>query len=1082
MEASRATDEVPRVEALRRYRVLDTPPEPAFDDLTFLAAHMCGTPIALISLVNANRQWFKSKVGLTITETPREFSFCAHAILQSDLLVVRDALEDKRFATNPLVVGKPKIRFYAGAPLETPDGHRVGTLCVLDYIPRDLSPEQRQALQALSRQVVSQLELRRKLADLARTTTEVAERTRAQEVAETMAHVVQEFVGALAVAQASERIASSVVRLLRGRRATLFRLDGTTGSLVCVAMAGEGDREKWIGQTLAAGEGAAGRAVVEDRVIQIPDYFDDPQTTSPQWLRERYRGEGFGAVIAVPLKAQNETIGALTLVDVSGRIFTDDECRILATFADLAALALGTARLSEERVARLRVAEALLDIARATNSTLELKQILTVLAQRAAQAVGATRCSINVWHEGHLVPVMSQFADGHSDPALWAKFKAMERHHLEDMPVNAEAIRTKRPVTIQDTLSSDLIAPYWRDAYGIRAALVVPLVRQDKVVGTLILDQTEGPYSWQQAQIDLAMTIANHAALVMENARLYEQVQLRLGHATALVEMASAVNSTMELRPLLREIARRTALAVGVDRCSIFLCEEDGSLRAVMSQFANGHTDPELWSKFKDISQSRVEEIKALSDAIRLAQPVLVEDATTSELVPRWWTETFAVKNMVAVPLIRKDVAVGVLHLSNTVARRPIEEDQIALARTIATQVALVIDNARLYQEARRQLSELRTTQAQVIQAGRLAALGELVSGVAHELNNPLAIVMGQAELLKRKSSDPLVNDKSEKILRAAARAARIISELRTFARPQSTQPSAVEFAEVLERALALRQETLQANGISVVQEIVPGLPPVWGDAQQLEQVVLNLLLNAEQALAKSGNQPRIMLRLTAGDDSVRLTVSDTGPGIAPEILPRIFEPFFTTKPVGQGTGLGLSISYGIIQAHHGRIWAESAPGQGATVVVELPAYSGYASHQAASDPPRHANLRRGHVLVVDDEEDVADTLRALFESLGQEVTVAIGGERGWEELGKPGVQYDLVTVDLKMPDLSGPKLWERLIGAGSYLAERVVFVTGDTVDRDTQRFLKETGRPVVSKPFGLSDLATVLAERLSSS
>jgi PAS domain S-box-containing protein len=152
-----------RVEALVRYEILDTPPEREFDDLTLLASHICGAPLAQISLVDSERQWFKSKVGLTTSETPRDISFCGHAILRKDVMVVPDAASDARFADNPLVTGDPKIRFYAGAPLVTSEGLALGALCVMDRAPRDLTPAQVEALRALSRQVVAQMELRRRL-------------------------------------------------------------------------------------------------------------------------------------------------------------------------------------------------------------------------------------------------------------------------------------------------------------------------------------------------------------------------------------------------------------------------------------------------------------------------------------------------------------------------------------------------------------------------------------------------------------------------------------------------------------------------------------------------------------------------------------------------------------------------------------------------------------------------------------------------------------------------------------------------------------------------------------------------------
>ena len=191
MIPAKPANEQQRLATLRGYEILDTEPEAAFDDLTLLASYVCQTPVALISLIDADRQWFKSKIGVSVTETSRDIAFCATAILQPDVFVVPDTSQDERFAENPLVVSEPRVRFYAGATLMT-DGQALGTLCVVDRVPRELSPEQMEALRALSRQVLAQLELRRNLMRLERS---LAARDRAEAEKE---HTLRELKAALA--------------------------------------------------------------------------------------------------------------------------------------------------------------------------------------------------------------------------------------------------------------------------------------------------------------------------------------------------------------------------------------------------------------------------------------------------------------------------------------------------------------------------------------------------------------------------------------------------------------------------------------------------------------------------------------------------------------------------------------------------------------------------------------------------------------------------------------------------------------------------------------------------------------------
>jgi len=325
--------------------------------------------------------------------------------------------------------------------------------------------------------------------------------------------------------------------------------------------------------------------------------------------------------------------------------------------------------------------------------------------------------------------------------------------------------------------------------------------------------------------------------------------------------------------------------------------------------------------------------------------------------------------------------------------------------------------------------------------------------------------------MLSRRLTDRDLKRQLEKILDGATRAAKIVQNLQTFGRPRPRDVAWIDLRDVITRALALREDGLRFQGIQLLREIPESVPAVRGDAAQLEQVILNLVLNAEQALVGCP-EPKITVRLMANDGWVRVSVTDTGPGIAPEILPRIFEPFFTTKPVGQGTGLGLSICYSIAQSHLGRLVAESLPGCGATFVLDLPANLDTPAVAPTATRTAIPSLRQGHVLVVEDEEEVAGVLRDLLEDMSVDVHVVTDGETAWRLLTTEVLVFDAVTLDLRMPGLSGRTLYERLEKQAPAVAATVIFATGDTVDSETQLFLRQSARPVLTKPFTQESLS----------
>jgi len=453
-------------------------------------------------------------------------------------------------------------------------------------------------------------------------------------------------------------------------------------------------------------------------------------------------------------------------------------------------------------------------------------------------------------------------------------------------------------------------------------------------------------------------------------------------------------------------------------------------------------------------------------------------------------------------PMVFRDRAVGVIAIQSYEAEDMFDTEHLSVLENLASQAASAVENARLFHELKSSYQDLQATQQRLLQSEKLAAVGLLISGIAHELNNPLTGVVGWTQFLLGQDLPSPVRTHLTTVNDQAQRATRIVQNLLTFSRQHRPEKSSVSLNQVVENTLALRAYELRVNNIQVHRELDPALGLIHADQHQLQQVILNLIINAEQAILQDpaggsrngtqvpgsgpGGNLRVETRAEASGTThgVLLTVADDGPGIPSDLLKKIFDPFFTTKPIGQGTGLGLSISYGIIEEHGGRIWAGSVPGIGASFHIFLPCET------VAVEEPEPAELTEAapseatyRVLIVDDEESVRELLTAVLESDSLAVQTAATGEEGFERATQS--RYDLIVTDLKMPGLSGGMFYDRLSSSLLEQTPRFLFMTGDVLGHETQKLLERTGSACILKPFDIyqsRDLIRQTLEEISRS
>lgn len=395
-----------------------------------------------------------------------------------------------------------------------------------------------------------------------------------------------------------------------------------------------------------------------------------------------------------------------------------------------------------------------------------------------------------------------------------------------------------------------------------------------------------------------------------------------------------------------------------------------------------------------------------------------------------------------------------------------------------------------LYDLSERKTAEnrIKDAEAALQQSEKLAALGGLLAGVAHELNNPLSVIVGQAVLMRESAKDEKVAQRSDKIQKAGERCSRIVRSFLALARRKPTERVAIDINDVVESSLELLAFQLRTDNVELIKKFSGNLPKVMADADQMTQVITNLIVNAKHALGEKQGTRTITVETkmappskTSSDEYVQITVSDNGPGVPKEIAKRIFEPFFTTKPAGTGTGVGLSLCHNIVESHGGRISVKDAIGGGAAFVFTLPistekASKGTATAAVAADyhvPPQR-------ILIVDDEVELAQTLADILAPDQHATTIVNNGQQALDMLATQS--FDFIISDLRMPVLDGPGLYRALEKSGSPYISRIIFVTGDTLSIPVREFITSYALDVIEKPYTPEDVRRAIADRVRRS
>ena len=595
----------------------------------------------------------------------------------------------------------------------------------------------------------------------------------------------------------------------------------------------------------------------------------------------------------------------------------------------------------------------------------------------------------------------------------------------------------------------------------------VSLRRRDGSVVTVL----ENSYATKTASGNI---IRYHGVLldVTEMKKAEDEIRRRNRELEALNAVIVLASQSFDLDEIMNLVLRNLVEIFHSDTAAIMLC--DNETRTLRRCAAFGHHS-ELGSNLPEI---RIPD--EYWEKVKSSQLELVTDKELGQLPQEFAKLVRAerLKSWLWVIMRSGDKLMGVLGVSSRTENMYSDRDG-GLLIALGRQLANSIDKVRLYEETSKAYDDLRRTQEQLLQSEKMSAVGQLISGVAHELNNPLTAILGYSQLLEGEDLSESAREYVAKLFKQAQRTQRVVQNLLSFARQRKPARMPVDVRRILDDTLALRDYDLNLNNIKVQRNFADPLPAVVADAHQLEQVFLNIVNNAVDAMLENERKGTLLVSVTVENAQVAIRVQDSGPGIRE--INRIFDPFYTTKAVGKGTGLGLSICYGIIKEHGGDIRAHNSPQGGAVLEVLLPTAAVEEEIVGKLPEPSLRNVPlHGRVLLVDDEEAVLDFEREVLIGAGAEVVCLRSAEAARETLRTE--RFDAIVLDSTMPGpLGGVDLYHWIATHQPEYKDRLILTYSNESDTNLRRALERDGVQAIAKPFEVSGLIAVTSRAMAT-